>query len=387
MGNFKEGYKRMDIIKDLLFEDLFDKIPEKAALVIFGANITGEKIMNDLLKYRPECKIMGFIDNLIEGSFHARPIWTLKEFVNIKPKCDLVILSTRRDNRTIINILDIYGYSVINHSYFASNYYRNTLGVLTDENYHKIMNLLERDKDRKLFDMIFRLRAGVLKEDVCKQYFYERYNIFPPHKEHYLERINKKAVKTILDVGMFDGANQIAFHEFLPNLEKIYGFEAIYDVTRNIFIEQFINIASGKLEIIPYAIGEKNAKVRIQIDSLRPSSSYCEEISNITLGKYFKADSSREVEVITIDGFCKERNIKPDFIKMDIEGSELAALRGGIKTIKKCRPQLAISIYHSNDDFINIPLYLSENLDNYTFALGHYAPTQSETVIYAIPKN
>ena len=48
---------------------------------------------------------------------------------------------------------------------------------------------------------------------------------------------------------------------------------------------------------------------------------------------------------------------------MDIEGAEMPALIGGINTIKKYRPQLAISIYHTNSDFINIPLYLKNNLE------------------------
>ena len=70
---------------------------------------------------------------------------------------------------------------------------------------------------------------------------------------------------------------------------------------------------------------------------------------------------------------------------MDIEGAELPALKGGLEIIKRHRPQLAISIYHSSEDFINIPLYLSENLENYTFKIGHYSPLIYETVFYAIP--
>jgi len=86
-----------------------------------------------------------------------------------------------------------------------------------------------------------------------------------------------------------------------------------------------------------------------------------------------------------MDKYCSDNNVKPDFIKMDIEGAEMAALRGGLKTIQEHRPQLAISIYHSNSDFINIPLYLHDNLENYKFRLGHYSPRLSETVLYAVP--
>ena len=90
--------------------------------------------------------------------------------------------------------------------------------------------------------------------------------------------------------------------------------------------------------------------------------------------------------MITIDDYCGKNNIKPDFIKMDIEGSELLALEGGINTIINHRPQLAISIYHCDADFINIPLYLNENLKNYVYKLGHYSPDINETVLYAIPR-
>ena len=38
-----------------------------------------------------------------------------------------------------------------------------------------------------------------------------------------------------------------------------------------------------------------------------------------------------------------------------LAGAELPALKGGIETIKKDRPQLAISIYHSVEDFLEIP--------------------------------
>ena len=93
-----------------------------------------------------------------------------------------------------------------------------------------------------------------------------------------------------------------------------------------------------------------------------------------------------QINATTMDKFCCNNNIMPDFIKMDIEGAEMPALEGGMKTIQECRPQLAISIYHSNEDFINIPLYLNKNLKNYHFKLVHYSPWRSETVLYAIPQ-
>ncbi|MDB5122970.1 MAG: hypothetical protein JWP94_1099 [Mucilaginibacter sp.] len=87
---------------------------------------------------------------------------------------------------------------------------------------------------------------------------------------------------------------------------------------------------------------------------------------------------------LSIDDLVEQENIpKIDFIKMDIEGAELYALKGAIKTIKKFRPVLAIAIYHSWDDFVNIPAYI-QSLDlGYKLFLGHYTIHAEETIIFA----
>ena len=70
---------------------------------------------------------------------------------------------------------------------------------------------------------------------------------------------------------------------------------------------------------------------------------------------------------------------------MDIENSEMNAVKGALKTIVTQRPQLAISIYHSAEQFLDIPVFLAQNLNNYIFRLGHYSACKLETVLYAIP--
>lgn len=45
-----------------------------------------------------------------------------------------------------------------------------------------------------------------------------------------------------------------------------------------------------------------------------------------------------QINATTMDKFCCNNNIMPDFIKMDIEGAEMPALEGGMKTIQECRP-------------------------------------------------
>lgn len=70
---------------------------------------------------------------------------------------------------------------------------------------------------------------------------------------------------------------------------------------------------------------------------------------------------------------------------MDIEGSEWDALHGGIKTIKRTRPIMAICVYHLLDDYVRIPEYLYNELKDYKFVLRQHQWTLGKTILYCVP--
>ena len=96
------------------------------------------------------------------------------------------------------------------------------------------------------------------------------------------------------------------------------------------------------------------------------------------------------VQVITetLDDFIHANSIeRVNFIKMDIEGAELNALTGAERTIRRDRPQLAISLYHDLGHFGSIPNWIA-NLDlGYQFYLDHFTIHEEETVLFARPAN
>jgi FkbM family methyltransferase len=91
-----------------------------------------------------------------------------------------------------------------------------------------------------------------------------------------------------------------------------------------------------------------------------------------------------KTETITIDKLVMDKDLpRVDFIKMDIEGAELFALKGAEKTIKKYHPGLAISIYHSLDDFLDIPEYIQSLKMGYKFFIRHFTIHAEETILFA----
>jgi FkbM family methyltransferase len=90
--------------------------------------------------------------------------------------------------------------------------------------------------------------------------------------------------------------------------------------------------------------------------------------------------SGIQVETTTIDEFFSGR---VDFIKMDIEGAELKALAGAEQTIRKCKPQLAICIYHDISHFARIPTWIDDLGLGYKFYLDHFTIHAEETILFA----
>jgi FkbM family methyltransferase len=62
------------------------------------------------------------------------------------------------------------------------------------------------------------------------------------------------------------------------------------------------------------------------------------------------------VRATTIDAEVERLGLdRVDFIKMDIEGAERNAVRGGQKTITRFAPRLVLCIYHRGDDPVAVP--------------------------------
>lgn len=114
------------------------------------------------------------------------------------------------------------------------------------------------------------------------------------------------------------------------------------------------------------------------------------ETKCITYGKQASSESfslfndreTSSARVVSLDEALSGQNAT--FLKLDIEGAELSALKGAQALIRRQTPKIAVCVYHRTDDLWRIPLYLKALVPAYRFALRHHADFfVSETVCYA----
>lgn len=147
------------------------------------------------------------------------------------------------------------------------------------------------------------------------------------HDQNALPRIlpHIKQGSVIFDIGAFIGDHTIAYerkgrvHAFEPNKEA---FECIkYNMRGKNAVSHCIAFSD---KVHGY-------------DIIKSDNAGMAQISN-------KETSNSTQRTSTIDIYCKDLGVIPDFIKIDAEGYELKILKGGEKTIKTNKPVLVLEV-------------------------------------------
>ncbi|MDD3182123.1 MAG: FkbM family methyltransferase [Alphaproteobacteria bacterium] len=198
-----------------------------------------------------------------------------------------------------------------------------------------------------------------------RQYYFERNGVtIRPEKGDY-----------VVDGGAGLGDTGLAFGASVGLSGFVYVFE-ILKLHINVCKENFEqNPGISRFKLLPYALSDHRKEA---------SSCQMEVSSDLNFG--FKLnDEDTRFELTTLDCLVETGELdRVDFIKLDIEGSELSALKGAEATLRRFKPKLAISLYHKCEDFYEIPLYLNNLGLGYKFYLDHYTIYVAETILYAV---
>ena len=192
------------------------------------------------------------------------------------------------------------------------------------------------------------------------QYFFRRngYSVAPESGEF------------VIDGGACLGDTACAFSNAVGVNGRVFAFEPVKNHidTLRYNIDQF---ALKNVICMPFGLSDRHIEADlVELNQYSPGFS--------TIDKFVPL---RRLDDLVISGDIP----KVDFIKLDIEGSELQALLGARQSIEKYRPKLAISVYHKPNDLFEIIHFIRSNFPFYELFIEHYTIHLEETVLYAAP--
>jgi FkbM family methyltransferase len=161
----------------------------------------------------------------------------------------------------------------------------------------------------------------------------------------------------------------------VPDFRKIYLYEP--EITNYRYAETYLTSREpgsiGRIVLRNAGVGAGKEVMRMNVQGHLPGGCY---VSNS--GDY-------EVDIVSLDEDIEE---PVNFIKMDIEGFELEALKGAARHIREKKPKLAICVYHKINDLWEIPFLIADLNPEYKLYLRRYhwmnENSETESVIYAV---
>lgn len=193
--------------------------------------------------------------------------------------------------------------------------------------------------------------------------------IYEPNQYFVKEIVAEDPHAVFVDAGAYHGETIDEFIAFQHGqFEKIYAFEMDADNYM---------ILTGKkhderVELLNYGLWDE-----------RTTCSYAGDGTDGTKSSIGK-EGDLVAQCISLDEVIDKGKVT--FIKMDIEGAEMRALYGAEKCIKRCKPQLAICVYHKPEDIYEISALIHEWLPEHKLYIRHHSLVFTETVLYAVSK-
>ncbi len=332
-------------------------LPGNIELSIFGAGRLGESLAEALQRDRKDITIRSFVDKNKTGSLNNIPVLNPEIFFKHTEKDHLVVVATHFWLREVLALLQDHGLVNIIISAIIPEETLEYSQVLDKHLQH--IRIIEKQLTGTRSKMVWQAVIQGMRGDLSclLQLFLTKQG------QQYLDHVILKKKYTVIEGGMFDGTNTRQFAEIVGPEGKIIAFDPlparIPDLPPQVQVEKMA-LWNETTTLYLVAKGPDSTVSRFQVNNAEP------------------------VRAVDLDSYLGGQQV--DYIKLDVEGAEMAVLQGAAQTIKRHRPQLAVSIYHSPEDFFQIPLWIFSMCKEYLFFLESYSPSLGEKILIAIPQ-
>ncbi|MEC9292908.1 MAG: FkbM family methyltransferase [Chloroflexota bacterium] len=160
------------------------------------------------------------------------------------------------------------------------------------------------------------------------------------HNRGFTATVETSKGKTcVLDVGAHIGLVSLPVSQAISKAGKVYAFEPAM-ANQMYLVEHLTANNIDNVEVITDLVGESPLESVEFFES--PQDSGMNTIAPV--GSQHGYDSTQKRQ-ITLDGFCDERNLSPQVIKIDTEGAEVRILKGAVDTIRLHKPIIFLSVH------------------------------------------
>ncbi|MBQ9084403.1 MAG: FkbM family methyltransferase [Clostridia bacterium] len=317
--------------------DMWDALAEETRpILVYGMGNGADKLFSRFEKYSITVSDIFASDGFVRG--HSYRGMRVKSFSEVREEYEdfVIVLSFASSRPEVLEMLkdmnekyDLYvpDMPVADEGEFFDREFFNTHYGEILEAYNRLADSDSKNAFSSIINYKISGKMKYLEGAYCTKE--EMYSLMP------LEDI-----RSIIDVGAYNGDTLREALEFFPRLERAIAIEPD---------------PKNYKRLAKYLEGER--RIAVRAENACALDVPCEVAFSVSGNRNSTATAtasheSRSINIpaITLDSL--EADV--DYIKYDVEGAEARALLGSRKTIERCHPILLVSLYHRSRDIFEL---------------------------------
>ena len=183
--------------------------------------------------------------------------------------------------------------------------------------------------------------------------------------EAYNNILHAENFELTADLGAYNGDTVRELAQYAPNLKKAIAFEPDRRNFRK--LSEYAE-AEKRFDVLPFKLAAwSKSEALVFGDEGNRNSGVGSMPVNAKTAKITEVDADSLDNIVARADFDRL-----DYVKYDVEGSELEALIGSAEAIRRFSPALLVSVYHRSEDIFSLPLMLAREFPDYKLYLRKF---------------